>query len=137
MPQCAECKGEGIERKSNGCTVCDGFGQVIRQKSNMQFVQSCNKCFGRKVDEKTCGLCTGNGTQTEDVKGSVSIAAGRHSDDMLQMRGKGNFVESNIFGDQYTDVFVRIIVDPEDGLELIDNNVVSNIDISLRDAFLG
>jgi molecular chaperone DnaJ len=135
--KCEECNGESVKRISNGCDACDGFGEVRKTRGNMQFLQSCGKCLGRNVGENTCTLCNGKGTQTEDVRGSVSIQAGRHSGDILQMRGKGNFVEANMFGEQYTDVFIQIIVMAEDGLELIDNDVVSNIEISLKEAFTG
>jgi molecular chaperone DnaJ len=135
--KCAECKGEGVNYKSNGCDACDGFGKVIKESGNMRFVQSCNKCYGKNVEDNNCLLCDGSGIQTEDVRGSVAIQAGRHSGDVLRMQGRGNFIESNMFGEQYTDVFVQIIVEREVGLELINNDVVSSLSISLRDALSG
>ena len=134
--KCVECNGDGVKYKGNGCDTCDGFGKVVSQKGNMQFVRSCNKCQARNITEENC-LCNGKGTTPQDVQETVSIPAGRHSGDVLQMRGKGNFVDSNMFGEHHTDVLISISVEKDDELELIEQDVVSKVNVSLLEAFTG
>jgi molecular chaperone DnaJ len=134
--KCAACSGQGQKSRHNGCKSCDGFGKIKTQKGNVSFVGTCMKCYGR-CETDTCKICNGEGERTENVTGTVNIAPGRHTDDTLSLRGRGNYISDNMFGENYSDVFIKITVEKDDTLELVGNDVVSHLHLTLLEALRG
>jgi len=133
--KCPSCDGNGVKYKGNGCDSCNGFGHIIMNSKNMQFTKVCTKCYGRDIKHDECNC--NDGMKAEDVSGSVSVSPGRKNGDVLRLTGKGNYVGATIFGEQYTDVFIKITVNKEEGLDLVENDVVSRINLSLLEAIQG
>ncbi|SRR5260221_4781441 len=135
--KCEPCNGEGFEKITNNCDKCNGFGTVVINSGRAIFSQQCGKCFGRNVKKISCNKCNGNCTITSDINGTVHIPAGTIDGSTLAVRGKGHFMGGGMFGETYTDLFIHVKVNKKIGLELIGNDVVSNINISLLEALKG
>ena len=135
--KCKDCNGQGKQKLNNGCDKCKGQGTFTQQQGNMIFTQTCNKCMGR-INIKNCDSCSSNGFLNSDVSVQVNIPGGVINNNILRLGNMGNFIGSNMFGqDEYTDTHLLINVTPSNTLSLIDNDVVSSLQISLLDAVQG
>ena len=138
MGKCAACEGKGLEFLSNGCQSCNGFGKVIQNRPGMQFQTICQKCQGRNVQNKKCQVCNVKGCIEQEVSTSVKVPAGVPNDITMELPHAGNFMgNQGLFGDTYTSVFIRVNVEPSEGLELIGQDVVSRLTIPLIEALTG
>lgn len=134
--KCSDCNGMGEIPINNGCAVCGGKGKVMMQKNNMIFVQQCTKCNGVS-SKNNCQSCQTKGTVETEVSFRVNIPGGVSSGNVLTLRGHGNYAGS--FGplDQYADAHLYVHVTPEPGLSIDGVHVVSNLDLSLKEALQG
>lgn len=135
--KCNKCDGEGIKREGNGCGSCDGFGKSTTITKNARFIKSCGKCHGKNIKTFDCETCKTEGLIDDSITGSLHIPGGRHTGDTLRLQGKGHYMGEAFFGSSYSDVFVIINVEKDNELELIGNDVVSNVNISLLEALSG
>lgn len=133
--KCQSCNGQGHIKLNNGCKQCGGSGMFTRQSGNMVFQQQCPKCHGRSQHE-SCKTCNTEGSQDSTTNISVNIPAGI-SNNTLRLAGIGHFVSNSHFGDRHADVYVHVSVIAEDGLRQENNDVVSDLSISLLDAVMG
>jgi molecular chaperone DnaJ len=134
--KCNECEGQGEKLLNNGCTKCNGRGQVVTQRGNMIFAQTCDQCRGHTSRTK-CTACKASGVLETEVSIDISIPGGIQNDNILRLRGMGNYAGSAMMMDQYTDAHLHITVTPEAGLSLEGMDVVSRLSISLLDALRG
>lgn len=134
--KCQDCDGLGQKTLNNGCSKCNGIGQITLQRGNMIFTATCDKCQGQVKYEK-CISCKGEATTSNDVSVNVSIPGGIENNSILKMGSMGNFAGSQFGMDLYTDALLFINVTPEEGLTLINKDVVSTISISLLEALQG
>ena len=135
--KCPECDGNGKFPIHNGCDKCNGIGTITQRQNNMIFTQTCNKCGGRR-QIKNCTKCNSTGSLDTEISVQVSIPGGVQNNNILRLSGMGNFAGSNdLVGDQYTDAHLHIQVTPEQGLSLVNTDVVSTIEVSLLEALVG
>ena len=134
--KCALCEGLGITREPNDCKNCNGFGQRVQRNGNMVFTMTCN-CYGRGVKQNECKDCSGLGIQAKQTEMNIAVPAGIPSNTTLHLQGAGNYMGGAMFGDQYSDMFVHVNIEKAEGLELVGNDVVSKIDLSLLEALQG
>jgi molecular chaperone DnaJ len=133
--KCNNCSGRGAVQLHNGCKKCGGKGVIVVQQKNMIFQSTCDKCHGQTKTEK-CTSCQ-NGTILTDVNVTVTIPGGIKNNNVLRLQGMGNFVTENIFGDQHTDVFLEVHVEPHELLTVQDMDVVYKLDVTLLEALKG
>jgi molecular chaperone DnaJ len=135
--KCDSCNGNGQETVGNGCQNCGGFGRCTTNSKGMIFTTSCNKCYGRNIKFKDCEKCNRLGVSEVNANITIHIPAGTQNNSTLRLRNAGHFTGSSPFGDAYTDVFVFVNVDPEPGLTIEGNDVLTNLKLSLLDAITG
>jgi molecular chaperone DnaJ len=134
--KCKECNGVGEKTQNNGCDKCGGRGQVINKKGNIIISMACDKCRGRMTNIP-CDICQTEGGVNAEVSINVVIPGGVVNGNVLRLAGMGNYIGINMFGDQCTDCHLKINVEKDLDLTLIDQDVVSYLNISLFEAVLG
>lgn len=134
--KCVDCNGQGEIKLNNGCDKCGGKGQIVSQQGGMIMVQTCNKCYGRS-EVKTCKTCNSEGVLDAEATITVTIPGGIQNGNVLRLGGMGNYAGGFMGMDQTTDVFLQLKVTPMNGLQLVERNVVSNLQISLLEALQG
>lgn len=134
--KCNDCNGQGEIKLNNGCDKCGGKGQIISQQGGMVMVQTCNKCYGR-MQSDPCKTCKTEGVLDAEATITVSIPGGVQNGNVLRLGGMGNYAGGFMGMEQTTDVFLHLKVTPMEGLQLVDQNIVSNLQISLLEALQG
>lgn len=138
--KCQTCNGQGIKIENNGCTECGGKGRVTEtvktKMGSSVMIKTCGKCHGR-VNSSNCNVCNGQGTNHSEVSVNVNLPGGLQDGNILRLNNMGNYVGS--FGpmENYTDTLLHIRVVPDPTMKLEDNDVVSQLSISLQEAVLG
>lgn len=135
--KCNDCNGVGFKRTGNGCSDCNGFGQITTNQGNMIFQRTCSKCFGRGIKKDNCKTCSQSGTLPIQTNLTVSIPPGISHHDTLRVQGQGSFSGTSFNQDLYEDVFVTISVENKTEMVMKGKDVISHIDISLLEAFIG
>jgi molecular chaperone DnaJ len=134
--KCSDCDGNGKEPQSNGCKSCNGFGRVIQQQGNMHYSTGCSKCHGRNVKFKDCIKCNAKGITEVEVNAKINIPSGNST--TLRIQGAGNYGGSaGIMGDVYSDVFLKVEVEPDPDLTLVGTDVIFKLNLPLIDALIG
>lgn len=139
---CDDCMGKGIRVTADKlCSRCDGSGYEIKEtyygedqdKINYSHNRMCSACNGKgRIEQtKTCGSCNGQGPTLEPHTVSVNIPPGAKSGS-IRLPGQGDM----LFGYRQ-DVYIKLLVKPDPGLELVGNDVISNLKISLLEALKG
>ncbi len=132
---CSPCDGTGAKpgSKKTTCAQCRGQGQVLMSSGFFQIRQTCPKCHGEgSFITQPCVACHSEGRVRISRKIQVKIPAGVDMGSSLRIRGEGEAgVQSR--GDLF--VLINILEHPE--FKRQDNNIVSQVDISLTRAILG
>lgn len=132
---CDTCEGSTEKTIPSGCKFCDGSGRVVTRNGMMTQITMCHQCKGPNYTK--CDKCDGKGIENVTLDLNVNVPGGVKTGTALRMRGVGNF-KGNFDGEMlYTDAELVITVTPEPGLELVGEDVHSNINISLLDALKG
>lgn len=134
--KCVQCHGQGTLILNNNCTKCHGRGQIIEKQNNMIIARTCDQCMGRR-QSTSCVTCQASGMIETEVSVNVTIPGGIQNNNVLRLSGMGHYVGSMMNIDQYSDAHLRVLVTPEEGLRLVDHDVVSTISISLLEALVG
>lgn len=134
--KCASCNGRGAVVRNNGCDKCGGKGVIISQQGYSIMHMTCDKCHGI-VNYEACVICNEEGATNTTTKLTVTIPAGVPNGGILRIPSKGNFSVQFMMMENYTDLFIKINVEQEEGLSLIDKDVVSHVNISLLEALTG
>ena len=134
--KCSECEGQGEQQIHNGCDKCHGLGTITRQQGNMVFTQTCDKCSG-KINTQPCLKCKSTGVVDSDVSLQVNIPGGVINGNTLRLSGMGNYFTHFMGMEQHTDAHLIISVIPQGDLKIINNDVISTIQISLIEAIIG
>lgn len=136
--KCSLCQGAGSKKTGNGCDKCDGFGRRTINNTGMIFQTSCDKCFGKNTKKDICAACFGKRFLNDKRAGQINVPPGTANDETLRLVGEGNYAGRHLMGDNYTDVFVHIKVEPYKKMLLKDKkDVYSEINISLLEALEG
>jgi len=132
---CSTCEGTGAKpgTKKATCSKCKGAGRVVVSNGFFQLAQTCPKCKGEgSIITTPCTDCGGEGRTkiTKNIK--VNIPAGVYSGAQLRVRGEG---EAGTSG--RGDLYVFINVEPNSIFERHNNDILTEISISLVRAILG
>lgn len=134
--KCESCNGAGEIRLNNGCKQCSGMGTIISQQGNFVVQRPCDSCRGN-IRLERCDKCHGDGAMMQTSKNNISIPGGIHDGQVLRVGGAGHFIGSFMGSEQYSNVHIRMHVENDPELSIADNDVISNIKISLLEAIVG
>lgn len=132
---CPTCSGSGAKpgTKKTTCPQCKGAGRTVTSSGFFQMAQICSRCGGEGSVIKTpCPDCKGEGRVKNVRKLKVSIPAGVYTDSHLRIRGEGEAGRSG-----KGDLYVIIEVKPHPVFERHDNDILTEVKISLSNAILG
>ena len=132
---CSTCEGSGVKpgTKKNTCTQCKGSGRTVVSNGFFQLAQTCSRCAGEgSTIQAPCADCHGQGRVKVARKIKVKIPAGVDTGSHLRIRGEG---EAGTAG--RGDLYVIIEVKPHPVFQRHNNDVLTEITISLSKAILG
>lgn len=132
---CATCSGSGAKpgTKKITCPQCKGSGRTVVSNGFFQMAQTCSRCGGEGYTIQTpCPACNGQGRTKVTRKLTVHVPAGVDTGSRLRMRGEG---EAGVAG--RGDLYVYIEVQPHQTFERHENDIVTEVSISLAKAILG
>lgn len=132
---CGTCSGTGAKpgTKKTTCTQCRGSGRVVVSSGYFQLAQTCPKCRGQgEFIQTPCTECRGDGRMRKTSNIKVKIPAGVYTNSQLRVRGEG---ESGTAG--RGDLYVIIEVTPHSVFERQDNDLLTQINVSVSKAILG
>jgi molecular chaperone DnaJ len=142
LPQrCDECNGSGAGEGTQPvtCVECSGSGQVrrVRQSVLGQMVSTspCPRCGGLgQVVTTPCTKCRGEGRVTADKTYTVDVPAGVVDGSTLRLTRRG---AAGPRGGAAGDLYVHLRVQPHDRYRRIDDDLVTEVHISIAQAALG
>jgi len=132
---CSNCRGTGAKpgTKKIVCSQCKGSGRVVVSSGFFQLAQACPSCSGEgSVIQAPCPDCRGEGRMKVARKIKVKIPVGVDTGSHLRIRGEG---ETGTAGKG--DLYVIIEVKPHPVFQRHNNDILSEITISLSKAILG
>ena len=132
---CSSCSGSGVKpgTKKITCPQCRGSGRTVVSSGFFQLAQTCSRCHGEgSVIQTPCPACQGQGRTKVTHKIQVKIPAGVGTDSQLRIRGEG---EAGTTGKG--DLYVTIEVKPHSVFQRHNNDILTEINISLVKAILG
>jgi molecular chaperone DnaJ len=132
---CSTCGGSGAKpgTKKTTCSQCKGDGRTVVSNGFFQLAQTCPRCHGEgSIMQTSCPDCHGEGRVkiTRHIK--VKIPSGVDTGSNLRIRGEG---EAGAAGKG--DLYVIIEVLPHKIFERHQNDIATEITISLSKAVLG
>jgi molecular chaperone DnaJ len=142
LPQtCGDCHGSGAGEgtKPVHCVDCNGSGQVrrVRQSVLGQMVSTspCPRCGGLgEVITTPCPTCRGEGRVTLDKSYTVDVPAGVVDGSTLRLTRRG---AAGPRGGAPGDLYVHLRVKPHDRFRRVDDDLVTEVPISIAQASLG
>jgi len=128
---CHVCKGTGGD--TNTCGTCKGNGFQIRTVETGFMVQQirtvCSTCGGKgSIIINKCYHCSGKGTQTQSQEFRLNIPHGADDGQFLKVQNLGDFN-----GGEYGDLVIQIEMEPKDGYEKINNDLIYNQYLNLEE----
>ncbi len=138
---CSVCGGDGAAPGTGRitCATCGGAGQVrVARRSflgTMMSVTTCPDCqgIGSQVDDP-CSECLGSGVEPANQSVSVEVPPGVSTGTRLRLSGRG---EAAGPGSSPGDLFVEIVVTPDDRFSREDDDLVHHVALGLSEAALG
>ena len=142
LPQrCDQCNGSGAGEgtKPVTCNECNGSGQVrrVRQSVLGQMVSSspCPRCGGLgQIVTTPCTKCRGEGRITIEKTYTVDVPAGVVDGSTLRLTRRG---PAGPRGGTSGDLYVHLRVQAHDRYRLIEDDLVTDVPISIAQAALG
>jgi len=132
---CNVCGGTGTRpgTKKVTCPKCRGSGYNVTSSGFFQIRQTCNRCGGEgEIIQSPCQECKGEGRIKVNRKIKVKIPAGVDTGSQLRIRGEG---EQGALG--RGDLYVIIEVEPHPIFKRENNDIITEINISVTQAILG
>ncbi len=132
---CASCNGSGAKpgTKKITCPQCKGAGRTVVSSGFFQLAQTCSRCGGEgAIIQAPCPACRGEGRAKVTRKINVKIPAGVDTGSSLRIRGEG---EAGTAG--RGDLYVVIDVKPHPVFQRHDNDLLTEITVSIAKAILG
>jgi molecular chaperone DnaJ len=129
------CAGSGAKpgTKKNTCPECKDSGRRVVLSGFFQLAQTCGRCRGEgSVIQTPCPDCRGEGRQKVSRKLKLKVPAGVDTGSHLRIRGEG---EQGSAG--RGDLYVIIEVRPHPIFQRHNNDLLTEITISLSKAILG
>jgi molecular chaperone DnaJ len=123
--ECPQCKGSGRMREVSSL---GGFGQFIR-------TSTCSVCRGRgTIVAQPCETCRGTGRRRDARTVKVEVPAGIADGQRLRLSGEGG---AGAQGGRSGDLFVRVVVTPDDRFVRDGDDLIYRQDITMVEAALG
>jgi len=139
--RCEDCEGSGAKAGTSPttCSECNGAGQVRRVRQSMlgQMVtaQACHRCSGTGQSVASpCAPCKGEGRIIKEVSYPIEVPAGIDTGQTLRLTGKGAVGQR---GGSAGDLFVHMRVADHDMYQREDDDLVTDIEVSIAQAALG
>jgi molecular chaperone DnaJ len=139
--RCDDCEGSGAKAGTSPttCSECNGAGQVRRVRQSMlgQMVtaQPCHRCSGTGQSVASpCAPCKGEGRIIKEVSYPIEVPAGIDTGQTLRLTGKGAVGQR---GGSAGDLFVHMRVADHDMYQREDDDLVTDIEVSIAQAALG
>ena len=139
--RCDDCDGSGAGEgtKPVTCSDCGGSGQVrrVRQSVLGQMVSTspCPRCGGLgQVITTPCASCRGEGRVTVAKSYTVEVPAGVVSGSTLRLTRRG---AAGPRGGSHGDLYVHLRVQPHERFRREDDDLVTDVPISIAQASLG
>jgi len=132
---CKTCSGTGLKpgTKKVTCSQCKGSGRTVVSNGYFQLAQACSRCGGEgTIIQSPCQDCQGVGRSKITSKIRVKIPKGVDTGSHLRVRGEG---EAGTTGKG--DLYVVIEVAHHPVFERHNNDILTEIEISLSKAILG
>ncbi len=132
---CSDCGGSGAKpgTKKATCPQCKGAGRTVVSNGFFQMAQTCSRCRGEgSIIQTPCPACRGEGRTkiTRTIK--VKIPPGVDNGSNLRVRGEGEAGVSS-----HGDLYVVIEVMPHSLFERHENDILTEIAVSVSQAILG
>jgi molecular chaperone DnaJ len=132
---CQTCSGTGAKpgTKKIVCPQCKGAGRTVVSKGFFQLAQACSRCGGEgSIIQSPCPQCQGQARVKVTRKIKVKIPAGVDTGSNLRVRGEGEAGAA-----AHGDLYVIIEVMPHRLFKRHDNDIITEVKISLSKAVLG
>jgi len=128
---CHTCNGSGGEQKQ--CGGCNGAGYKVKQFGTGFMVQhvrtSCDSCGGKGYTlVHRCYNCDGRGVKSTTQEINIKLPVGIDNGQYMKLENYGDFSNGS-----YGDLVVQVEVEPKDGFEKIDNDLIYNLYLGLDD----
>ncbi len=136
LKKCTHCNGTGKTDKTTveTCKHCGGTGQMFMQNGNMQVITTCSHCNGSgKIIHNPCPHCHNGLSEVKDEV-ELKINKGVKNGMVISFNGYGN---EGTNGGGNGDLQVKIVIVPHDTFEIVDNNLVQIIEVSVIDCIIG
>ena len=134
---CPECEGTGAAAGTSPqtCPQCGGSGTMQQAQGFFRISVTCPNCRGAgQIITDPCDECMGRGRVIQDKDLKVRIPAGVDNNSRLRLRGEG---EAGINGGPPGDLYVVILVAPDDVFQRQGQNLIIGREVSFVDAALG
>lgn len=131
--KCGVCNDGKLSKNKTICQKCAGHGK--RKYGNDNRELPCTSCSGTGYNSKSvnCPTCNGVGFRKVTTSFTVSVPPGVESGTRLTLKGKGNYISNNNYGN----VSVIISVIPDAEMQLNGKDVISVVELSLLEALKG
>lgn len=128
---CTSCNGSGGEQQT--CKTCNGAGFQVKTFGTGFMVQqvrtACQTCAGRGYTlVHKCVSCDGKGVKSSAHEVRIKLPVGVDNGQYLRLADLGDYREG-----QFGDLIVQIELEPKDGYEKIDNDLVYNLFVNLEE----
>lgn len=130
--QCQGCNGSGGEQQK--CGGCGGSGYIVKQFGTGFMVQqirtACDICSGRGYTLiHKCYFCSGSGKKSETQEINIKLPVGIDNGQYMKLENYGDFVNG-----VYGDLVIQVEVEPKDGYEKMNNDLIYNLFLNLDEA---
>lgn len=131
--QCQSCRGNGYHLTDEVCQTCNGKKVQTRKMGNTIIQSSCQSCFSTGKKSKECSDCKGYGVNDEFKCFDINLPPGLQDEQVVRLSGAGHFIPNH----GYTEVFLRIQIQPEENMTYDGLNITSTLPITLVEALEG
>lgn len=133
--KCDPCSGRGYTG-GGSCSTCNGTGgssKTVKSGKYHQVIRvMCQDCQGTGAHRVACDHCQHTGFINKEVSFDLKIPPGVTAEDHLQMAGAGHW---NGMG--YGPAVINLNISSDPDIKFIEDNLVSDLKISLLEALEG
>ncbi|MBE7706781.1 MAG: molecular chaperone DnaJ [Cyanobacteria bacterium SIG30] len=141
LEPCESCAGSGLDKnvKDITCKTCGGRGQVQQTMKTplgaFTTVGACPSCHGTGRDPSACcKKCKGSGLVEKEKTLKIKIPKGVDDNSKIRISGEGDMGRN---GGRSGDLYLVIHVKPSKIFERLNNDIFSNLQITMPQAVLG
>ncbi len=139
--RCEDCSGTGAAAgtKASSCPDCGGSGQIRRTRQSIlgQMVTNtpCGRCRGvGQTIASPCPTCRGDGRITRETSHEIDLPAGIATGQTMRLSGRGGVGPR---GGAPGDLYVHIVVKEHEMYHREEDDLVTNVEVSIAQASLG